>query len=161
MLLNIITDPNPILHRIAKTLTLKDIKSEEIQNLIKQMTPTMHLKDGVGLAATQVGRLLQICIIHKNHTSEKNKDLILINPTWKKIGIFTNWDEEGCLSVPNTWGEIKRYSKIKVSALDQDGRPLTFTAANFLARIIQHEVDHMHGVLFISKAKNLHLVYKE
>ena len=161
MTLKIITEPNPILHKVSKELTLDKLKSKKIQDLIKQMAPTMLLKDGVGLAAPQIGKSLQICVIHKNYTTKKNKDLILVNPTWKKVGIFRDWDEEGCLSVPDTYGKVKRYKKIKVEALNEKGEKLKFTASNFFARVIQHEVDHLNGILFIKKAKGIHKVYKE
>ena len=161
MILNIVTEPNQILHQISKKLKVEEIQSEEIQNLIKQMIPTMYLTDGIGLAAPQIGKSLQICIIHKNYTAQKEKDLILINPTWKKSGIFKDWDEEGCLSVPNTYGQVKRYKKITVTALNENGEQIEFSATNFFARIIQHEVDHLNGVLFIEKAKNIREIYKE
>ena len=161
MILEIITEPNPILHKNSKELTLEELSSKKVQNLIKQMTPTMHLKDGVGLAAPQVGKSLQICVIHKNYTVKKENDLILVNPTWKKVGIFRDWDEEGCLSVPDTYGKVKRYKKIKVEALDEKGKKLKFIASNFFARVIQHEIDHLNGILFIEKAKGIHKIYKE
>jgi peptide deformylase len=161
MILETIIEPNPILHKKSKELTLEEIQTEDIQNLIKQMIPTMYLKDGVGLAAPQINRSLQICVIHKNYTDKKDKDLVLVNPVWKKVGIFKDWDEEGCLSVPNTFGKVKRYKKIKVKALDRDGNKLEFTASNFFARVIQHEVDHLNGILFIEKARDIHKAYKE
>lgn len=164
MLLPIIVDPNPLLNQTAKKLSNQEIKSAKIQNLIKQMIPTMYLKDGVGLAAVQIGKLVRICIIHKNFVNNStiklnegrmNEDLILINPVWEKNGFWQEWEEEGCLSVPNTYGQVKRFKKIKVEAIDRNGNQLKFLADNFLARIIQHEVDHLNGILFTAKAKNL------
>ena len=90
--------------------------SKDIQNLIKQMIPTMYLKDGVGLAAPQVGELVQICIISREYNKDKTKDLVLINPVWKKASVLKEWSDEGCLSVPDVYGKVKRWKKIKFSS---------------------------------------------
>lgn len=155
MLLPITIEPNPILHKISKTLTLDEIKSKKIKDFIADLTETMYVKDGVGIAAVQVGQPLQLCVIAKNFTPRKDKNLILINPHWEKASILREWDEEGCLSVPNIYGSVRRHKKIKVRALDEDGEELKFVAADFFARIIQHEIDHINGILFIEKAKKL------
>src|SRR3989344_547972 len=155
MVLPIILEPNEILNLAGKDLGLEEIKSEKIQELIKDMIPTMYAKDGVGLAAPQVGESVQLCVIAKNFTPDQKKDLVLINPKWQKVSVFREWDEEGCLSVPEIYGQVRRYKKIKIVALDEKGNKLNFTAENFFARIVQHEVDHLNGILFIEKAKNL------
>jgi peptide deformylase len=125
------------------------------------MVETMYAKDGVGLASVQVGESKQLCVIAKNYnTLNKKQDLCLINPSWTKLSVFKAWDEEGCLSVPGVYGKVKRYTKIKVQALDSNGKLLEFVAEDFFARIIQHEVDHLNGILFIEKAKNLHQIDK-
>lgn len=161
MFLNIITNPNPVLRQVAKELKKEEIKSEKIQNLIRQMIPSMYLKDGVGLAAPQVGESLRIFIIAKEYTEKKEKDIILINPKWKRISPFTEWDNEGCLSVSDIYGSVRRYKKVRVTGLDENGQEVDIKASGFFARIIQHESDHLDGVLFIDKAKNLHTVYRE
>jgi peptide deformylase len=155
MLLNIIIEPNEILHQKTQELAQDKINTPEIRKLIKNMIETMNVKDGVGLAGSQVNVPLAICVIHKNFTLDKKEDLVLINPIWEKMSIIKEWEEEGCLSVPGIWGKVKRYKKIKVKAFNQKGEPLKFIADKYLARIIQHEVDHLNGILFISKAKNL------
>ena len=145
------------MHKVADNLTLEQIKSDKIQKLISDLKDTMYAQGhGVGIAATQVGKLVQVCVIEKEFSLDKSKDLILINPQWQKASILRDWDEEGCFSVPNIYGKVKRYKKIKVQALDEKGNKLEFIANNFLARIIQHEVDHLNGILFIEKAKDLH-----
>lgn len=162
MLLPIITDPNPILHQESRLLSIEEIKSDKIQNLIRQMIPTMYLKDGVGLAAPQVGQSIQIFVLHKNHITEpslaSNDALVIINPNWKPTSRWKEWNEEGCLSIPYTYGQVKRYKKITIEALDRNGNPIKFDATNFFAHIIQHETDHLHGILFTEKAKNIRLV---
>ena len=123
------------------------------------MIETMYIKDGVGLAAPQVGRSIQLCTIIKQYNEfTPGEDLCLINPTWEKLNRKQEWDEEGCLSVPGKFGKIKRYTDIKVSAFDKKGKPITFEAHNFFARIIQHELDHLNGHLYIDRAKDVHEV---
>lgn len=154
MLLPIVTEPNQILHTVAEDLTLEEIKEPKFKKFVTNMIETMYLRDGVGLAAPQVNISKQICVISKAFSPTK-KELVLINPVWQKLSILKTTDAEGCLSVPNTSGEVKRYKKIKIKALDLSGKPIEFIANNYLARIIQHEVDHLNGILFIEKAKNL------
>ena len=156
MLLNILTEPNSLLHQKAKEIDLASCNMDELKNIAANMIETMYLKDGVGLAAPQVGHSVRLCVISKNYALDQSRDLVLINPQWSKLSISKAYDEEGCLSVPNVYGQVKRYKKIKVKALAPDGRPLEFGAEKFFARIIQHEVDHLDGVLFIEKAKNIH-----
>ncbi len=156
MLLEVTLEPNPILHKKGRDLTVAELATLEIKKLIKNMVETMYFKDGVGIAAPQVGESLQLCVIAKKFSPlNKNEDLILINPIWKKISILKAWDTEGCLSVPLVYGEVKRYTKIKVQALNQLGEKIEFEARDFSARIVQHEVDHLNGILFIEKARKL------
>lgn len=152
---NIVTEPNPILRKIAKQVNSQEISSKEFKIFANHLVKMMYLYDGVGIAAPQIGISKQIFAIAKNFTDGLNNDLILINPVWEKKSKKTIWDEEGCLSVPNTYGLVKRYNNIKVQALNMDGKEINFEANNFLARIIQHETDHLNGVLFIDKAKNI------
>lgn len=157
MLLPVTTEPNPILHQKGRDLTVAELATPEIKKLIKNMTETMYVKDGVGIAAPQIGQSMQICVIAKQYSPvNQHEDLVLVNPVWQKTSIRKAWDEEGCLSVPKIYGEVKRYLKIKVKALDQHGKPLEFQANDFPARIVQHEVDHLNGILFIEKARKLH-----
>lgn len=160
MVYPIVFDPNPILHKRSADVDPATIITPEIQKFIKDMIETMYVKDGVGLAAVQVGKSMQLCVIAKNFTLDKKKDLCLINPTWIKLNNKQAWDEEGCLSVPEIYGDVKRYVNIKVKALDGKGNPIEFIAEDFFARIIQHECDHLNGTLFIEKGKNLHQVKK-
>jgi len=155
MFLQIITEPNPILRQVGKELTVEEIGSKKIKKLIKDLIETMYIHDGVGIAAPQVGESVKIFIIAKDFTPTKEKDLILINPVWEKKSIAKYIDEEGCLSVPGVYGLVKRYKKIKVKALDENGKEICFEAEDFPARVIQHESDHLQGILFIDKAKKL------
>ena len=155
MLLPIATEPNPILHKKGAALTAADLATPKIKKLIVDMTETMYKSDGVGIAAPQVSESLLLCVIAKKYAGTK-EDLVLANPVWEKKSVLKTTDDEGCLSVPGIWGEVKRYKKIKVQALDKNGRPIEFVAENFFARIVQHETDHTNGILFIEKAKKLY-----
>lgn len=157
MVYDILIEPNPILHARAADVNPADIPTREMQKFFKDMVETMYVKDGVGLAAAQVGVDKQVCTIIKTHNSlNPREDLVLFNPRWEKLSRGQEWDEEGCLSVPGLYGKVKRYLKIKVRALDKRGRPVEFVAENFFAKIVQHEVDHLNGHLYIEKAKDLH-----
>lgn len=156
MKLEIITEPSPILHRVSKQVALGEIGSKKIQELIADLVETLYAQDGVGIAAPQVNVSLQVCIISKNANKDKAKDVVLINPKWEKASVIKEWDEEGCLSVPKIYGQVKRFKKIKVMAYDESGKKIQFIAEGLFARVIQHEVDHLNGILFIEKAKNLH-----
>ncbi len=150
----IVTNPNPILRQKSKPID--DILSQEIQDLLPEMIETMIKKDGVGLAAPQIGKNIRLVVIRF-----KDDDLVMFNPKIIKKSIFKEWDEEGCLSVPNVFGDVKRYKKIEVKFFDQFNKEQKICAEGLLARIIQHEIDHLDGVLFIDKAKNLRKIDNE
>jgi peptide deformylase len=146
-MLKIITIPNPILRQKAKRIT--NALDPKIQKLIPQMTEIM-LKEGVGLAAPQVGESIRLIII-----KYKDNSIAMINPRIIMKSILKEWGEEGCLSVPGKYGEVKRSKKLTVRYIDENGKNKVLTANGFLARIIQHETDHLDGVLFIDKARNV------
>ena len=160
MLLNILTEPNTILRQKAKDINWGTIDKTVLASLATDMLETMYVKYGVGLAAPQVGHSIRMFVISKAYSLDKTQEMVLINPVWEKASIFKVWDEEGCLSVPDIYGHVKRFKKIKVKGLDLNGKPVNFMAEGFLARIIQHESDHLDGVLFIDKAKDLHPLEK-
>jgi peptide deformylase len=110
---------------------------------------------GVALAAVQVDRLYKIVIVRDNYDDKDNHDFtVFINPEiTKKEGEVVE-DFEGCLSVTNIYGKVPRYTKVKVKALDLEGRTFRVTAVDFLARIFQHEIDHTNGIVFIDHIKD-------
>ncbi len=160
MIYKIVTIPTPTLRDRSKEVTRDFVLLPETQQFIQDLVMTMYADDGIGIAAPQVGNNIRICIIGKEATPDKKHDLVLINPTWEKTSRKTDWDTEGCLSVPKTYGKVKRFTTIHVEALDTQGNPLSFDAKKFFARVIQHEVDHLDGVLFIDKAKDTYTVEK-
>jgi peptide deformylase len=145
MILPIITYPNKILRE--KTKSIKNPKDKEIKDLIFDMLETMEDSgNALGLAAPQVGQSVKLCIIILN-----GKTHILINPkitrkSWKK-----EICEEGCLSFPGKFIPIKRFSKVTVKAQDRDGKEIVIKADGLLSRALQHEIDHLNGIVFIDK----------
>ena len=141
--LTILTAPNEKLK--IKANEVKNVKA--VQSLIDDMLATMYdTEDGIGLAATQVGRSEAIVVID---ISESRKEpLILINPKVVK-GELKETGSEGCLSVPGYRADVERFTKVEVEALDRKGEKITIESDEFLAIVMQHEIDHLKGKLFI------------
>lgn len=150
MILPIVTTPNPVLTTPARKIT--DI-TPEIHQLVADMRETMHNAQGLGLAAPQVGRSLALCILEFN-PEDRPEDAIpftvLINPriTWKSAR--TDTDEEACLSIPGVFGDVKRARQIRVKAENLEGKTIEIEADGLFARALQHEIDHLNGILFTS-----------
>jgi len=147
-MLDMILHPNPILRQKAEQIS--DALAPEIQALIPQMIEAMKGHHGIGLAAPQIGQSIRLIIV--NH---QDGPIAMINPQITKKSLLKKWDEEGCLSIPGVYGQVKRHQKVSVSYSDKNGTTQTLDAEGLLARIVQHEVDHIDGILFIDKAKNL------
>ena len=156
--LDIVKNPNEILRIKSKEVDRDFILFKNTQILLKNMIETMYGDDGIGLAAPQIGQNIRIIIIGKEATPDKKQDLVLVNPTWEKTSRKKVKDREGCLSVPKIFGQVKRYKHITVDALNKEGVEISFEASKFFARVIQHEVDHLDGILFIDKAKDIYEV---
>lgn len=110
---------------------------------------------GVALAAVQVNRLHRVVVVRNNFDDKNDRTfLVLINPEITKYEGDIEEDYEGCLSVLDIYGKVPRYSKVRVKALDLEGREFRLTASGFLARIFQHEIDHTNGIVFIDHIKN-------
>lgn len=128
-----------------KSLLVKEI-TPEILNLIKDMAETMYTASGMGLAAPQVGVSKRIIITD----GEEEGLIVLINPTIiESEGEVIK--EEGCLSVPDIYSQVKRSSKVTIKALNESGDPIEITKEGLIARALQHEIDHLNGILFIDK----------
>lgn len=118
----------------------------EILNLIKDMAETMYTASGVGLAASQVGALKRIILVD----GEEDGLIVLINPMIiKSEGEVV--EEEGCLSVPGIYSQVKRSSKVTIKALNENGDPIEITKEDLTARALQHEIDHLDGILFVDR----------
>ncbi len=158
-MLNIITIPVPSLRERSEEVSPRKLKEAKLQKFMEELIPTMYADEGIGIASPQVGVNLRICIIGKAAFPKRHehagKDLILVNPEWQKIGKKMIKESEGCLSVPGAYGPVKRYKDILVFGQNEQGEKLEFEAHGFLARVVQHEVDHLNGILYIDRAEEL------
>ena len=147
-MLEIVKYPNPVLRRGGKVVTAFDA---ELAKIAAQMFEAMYEYDGVGLAAPQVALDLKLLVLNPAGSSAKrDQEMALLNPrivTRKKL----EWGEEGCLSFPGIYAEIERHADVTVEYQDLTGATKQLTASGFLARIVQHELDHLEGVLFIDR----------
>jgi peptide deformylase len=156
---------HPVLRKKVRPVPVADITAAPIQRLIDDMAQTMLEYNGVGLAAPQVHeelRLFVAQIIRDQDDEEENEDearkpevLALINPEIKPAGRQIEEDWEGCLSIPDLRGLVPRYRDISVKGYDRTGRPIELQASGFMARIIQHETDHLDGVLFLDRMTSM------
>ncbi|MGJ3204762.1 peptide deformylase [Geobacillus sp. FJAT-46040] len=142
--LSIVMHPNPILEQPCAPVTIFD---HRLGRLLDDMYETMLAADGVGLAAPQIGVAEQVAVVD---VGDEHGRIELINPVVIEAR-GEQVDVEGCLSFPGLFGEVPRAKFVKVRAQNRRGRPFTLSATGFLARALQHEIDHLHGVLFTSK----------
>ncbi|HVK99275.1 MAG TPA: peptide deformylase [Dongiaceae bacterium] len=148
-LLDILEFPDPRLRTKAKPVTVVD---EKIRKLCDDMLETMYAAPGIGLAATQVNVHQRIVVI--DISEEKNQPLVLINPSFDVVEGEQQYDE-GCLSVPGFYETVTRAEKIRLKALDRDGKPYELVAEGLLSVCIQHELDHLDGKLFVDHISKL------
>ncbi len=141
--LTILTAPNDKLIQQAKPVE----NVSDVQGLIDDLLETMYdTDDGIGLAATQVGSSAAVVVI--DISENRDEPLILINPVIVS-GEEKAKGQEGCLSVPGYYADVERYTKVTVEALDRDGKEISIESDDFLAIVMQHEIDHLKGTLFI------------
>lgn len=148
--LKIITSPNEALRKKSKKINFKEFDSSDLKELCLAMEKTMLEKDGVGLAAPQIGKNIRLFTINT-----QDGVIAMINPEIIKKSLLKVWGEEGCLSIPGVFGQVKRHKKITVEYRTPKGKKLLMAAEGLLARVIQHENDHLDGILFIDKAENI------
>jgi len=137
-----------ILRQNSKRITKVD---ESIRNLARDMLKSMYAAKGIGLAAPQIGINKELLVIDVNFEDSAAEPLILINPEITEFGTTLNSYEEGCLSIPGVYLNVVRPSTIKLKFRDEMGRPRKMKADGLLARCIQHEMDHLNGVLFVDR----------
>lgn len=150
---------HPVLREVAKPVTVEQISSSGVQRLIQDIVETMREYGGAGLAAPQVHESMQIMAIEALPRSDKPEEketplMVLINPALTIVSERMIEDWEGCLSVPDLRGLVPRYQEIRVQAHDSAGKPLNFHAQDFLARVIQHEHDHLIGKVFLDRMRS-------
>ena len=162
MIREIVIYGDPVLRKKGKQI---DKITEEIRTLAQDMIETMHDAHGVGLAAQQVGESIQLTVVDVSDSESRpsrmwidgqevdpkeHMPLILINPQLE-LSRETEIGTEGCLSFPEITADISRAERVKVNALDLDGKPVSFEAEGLLSRAVQHETDHLNGILFIDR----------
>jgi peptide deformylase len=143
-MLNIVTLGD---ERLKKHSILVPDFDGEIDSLIEQMFETMYANKGIGLAAVQVGKLIRLFITHV----PKDAPRVFVNPEMIETSVDLGSFEEGCLSIPEVNADVIRPMQVKVQAWNVKGRPFSLDADDMLARVIQHEFDHLNGVLFIDR----------
>ncbi len=156
---DIIKLPNPNLRKRSKKV---GVINDEINQLIEDMkSATLDWEDsrehevGVALAAIQIDSLLRVVVVRNNIDNKEDKSFrVYINPEITKYEGEIIEDYEGCLSIKNIYGKVPRYSKVKVKALDENGKQIRITIDGFMARIFQHEIDHTNGKVFIDHIKD-------
>jgi peptide deformylase len=158
-LLKIATIGHPVLREVARTVSREELLEPSMQRFIDDLVATMHDANGAGLAAPQVYESIRVCAIEvKNNPRYPYKPniplTILVNPELSPIGDETFLNYEGCLSVPNLRGEVRRAARLRVKALDRHGDPLDFEAAGLSAGTYQHEVDHLLGKVFLDRVED-------
>ena len=156
----ILTEPNKILRQVS--LPVEKIGKEE-QVLMDDMLETMYMAKGIGLAAIQVGVPKRIIVMDIGNRDKKKEPMYFVNPIIKNKNSEHSTYEEGCLSVPNQFAEVNRPSSCEVEYLDYNGNKKILKASGLLATCIQHEMDHLEGILFIdylSKLKKMMIVKK-
>ena len=156
----IITEPNPLLRQISKPV---DKVGDEERRLMDDMLETMYAANGIGLAAIQIGIPKRIIVMDICKEENKKEPRYFVNPIIKNKDILKSTYEEGCLSVPNQFAEVDRPKKCDIEYLDYNGEKKILKAEGLLATCIQHEIDHLEGILFIdylSKLKKSMIIKK-
>ncbi len=142
---------HPVLRERARPLDEAEITTPRIQRLIDDMFETMHDSQGIGLAGPQVHESIRLFVAGVDDDDEAMSPVVIINPEVSQIGTAVEEDWEGCLSIPDIRGRVSRAVDIRIRALDRYGKPVAMTANGFPARVIQHETDHLDGVLFFDR----------
>ena len=149
---------DPILSIRCKEVDIKNINKEILEE-IEDLKETLNFTEGLGIAAPQVGINKRIVIIQINKEKCTYKDCedipttVMINPTWKELSEETDIQYEGCLSVPAIRGKVERYTNIEVTYYNEEGKKIVKQVKGFTARDIQHECDHLDGIVFLEKVK--------
>lgn len=150
----IITDGHPTLRRVAKKVDPKEISDPLFVQLLEDMFATMYDAPGIGLAAPQINISKRIFTVDLQDDDDAHGPLVVINPKFE----LTEGEieaTEGCLSVPGYVGEITRYEKVVITGLDRSGAKIRLEGAGLFGRCLQHEIDHLNGVLYTDRAKNV------
>ena len=146
MIRPIATMGDPVLLQIAHEVTREQLATPEVQQVIDDLIQTLKSTTGVGLAAPQIHESVRIIVVDKPLT-------VLVNPVVTPVDDVTDTSNEGCLSVPGIVGEVRRNQTVRVQALDRKGKAIDATWTKFRAIVVQHEVDHLNGILFVTRTE--------
>lgn len=178
-MVTIVQNGDKVLRKIAKEVPVSSITKPKIQNILREMSEALHSQnDGVAIAAPQIGESFRIFIVSgrisdedfirgtgstegKSYKKTRNPDMIFINPVLKKISKDKKLMVEGCLSVRPLYGKVRRATRATVEAYNEHGKKFVKEGIGLLAHIFQHEIDHLEGILFIDKAKDLQEILNE
>ncbi|MEI6660347.1 MAG: peptide deformylase [bacterium] len=170
-MIKITQNGDPVLRKIAKEVPIASIGKDKIHKVIADMKKALHSQDdGVAIAAPQIGVSLRIFVVSGKVFEEdfirgsrvleeitvKHPDLVFINPIFKKMSRDKKALSEGCLSVRPIYGKVRRATKATIEAINEHDKKFTRDGTGLLAQIFQHETDHLDGILFIDKAKDMH-----
>tara|TARA_B100001123_G_scaffold450778_1_gene623683 strand:+ start:62930 stop:63457 length:528 start_codon:yes stop_codon:yes gene_type:complete len=144
---------HPVLREPARAIEPNEIRTPMVQQLIDDMFETMREYEGIGLAAPQVHQGLRLFVAGIDDPEATMPEVVMINPVIEPVSDDVEEDWEGCLSIPDIRGKVPRFVDIRLQALDRQGKTLSMTASGFPARVIQHETDHLDGVLFFDRMK--------
>ncbi len=142
----VLTDPNKELRAPSEKLSASEVVSDETKTLVEDLIQTMHVENGIGIAAPQIGVHKRVIIVDRGTGPEAYVNPKIVSSSLRKVE-----SEEGCLSVPGIYGMVTRHKKVKVKAQKLDGTTVTLKEEGLPAIIFQHEIDHLDGVLFIDK----------
>lgn len=157
---------DPILNTICEEVDVKNINSEIVED-IEDLKATLNFTEGFGIAAPQAGINKRIVIIQVDSSKCTYNDCedvpttVMINPTWRKLSDETTIEFEGCLSVPSIRGKVERYKNIEVTYYNENGEKIVKEVKGFTARDIQHECDHLDGIVFLEKVTEKGFATKE
>lgn len=143
---------NPVLKMKAKEITEVD---DELRQLAEDMFETMRADNGVGLAGNQVGVLKRIFVVEVPKKDAPSQRFVILNPVITKRSKIKETQEEGCLSFPGIWGPVERSCEVEVQGIDLEMKPVTITGDGLVARAIQHELDHLDGIVFVERMSML------
>lgn len=147
-LFEIVKHPTPSLRERSVEVSPSEITTPEFQAYLDKLSATMLVKDGVGIASPQVGNNIRVIVVLMD-----DQPTCFINPELSKLSTGMIDGEEGCLSVPNVYGIVERHKRVTLKALNRHGRRIEMELRNFPAVVVQHEIDHLDGILFIDKMK--------
>jgi peptide deformylase len=151
---------HPLLQQVAAPV--EGFGTAELRDLVADMDDTMRARSGAGLAAPQIGVSLRVVLFEVTHNprypqADPVPYTVLVNPVLEPLGVQRDAGWEGCLSVPGLRGVVERYTRLRYRGFDPEGRPIDRTVAGFHARVVQHEVDHLDGILFPMRMTDLRL----